>query len=110
MYGPSNNTENAFSQFETAAKLNLERPNYDTDKWRYESSCAHYGMALVMARLSSRIGHGCREDASEQLQKAAHIVPSGMAPDLTLEQLMFIARGHPSDPSWGFATPPDPYR
>ena len=110
MLGPANNTENAYSQFHKAATLPFDRPNIDPYKWQYETSCAYYGMALVIARLSQRMDRRYAEEAGDLWQKALETAPLCAPSDVTLEQLLSLTRKLPSDPGWAFLSPPDPYR
>jgi len=101
LLGPPNSTQDAYSQFDTAANLRLEQHNISVDKWAYETSCAYYGIALVMTRLSRAMGPAEAEKARALLRKAVDTVPSCVPPDVTFEQLVFLTRKLPpsADPS-----------
>ena len=81
-FGPSkHNTQNAWSMFKTANSLEPDLSRVNGTKWTYETSCAYYGMSLIMEGIwrdmgGGEIGYGYKEDADKYFQKAKECSPS----------------------------------
>jgi len=58
MFGPSNNDQNAFSQFSYALQIELNTPNIPPEVWDHQSACAYYGIAKVYERMNTDEKYG----------------------------------------------------
>jgi len=58
IYGPTNNDQNASSQYTYALQLELDTPNIPPEVWNHQSACAYYGIAKVYERMNTEEIYG----------------------------------------------------